>query len=285
MKLLKYTTIAAALLIAACQNDGNTPKADKAKPIADISLRATSDIQTPSPIKAATFVPNSVASWLGHIILLDQKGTLHRATTGSTETEVVALGKYLDVIGLAREKQSGVFLALTPQGQIKGFVQSDNDGNFSPLAVSQGNESFERFCASATPSGSVIWAKTTSKKSFKMNVELFEDTSLTLSKADIAKDETDPCASNNALNVNDDYKIKPSSGGNALILVSDEKPLTVELTNGLSISGITDAGIVTVTTSNMGSVYSDGVVLVTDEDEGRLVLISRAYILGELEAR
>lgn len=282
MKLLKQTTLTAALLAAtACQNSQDSSNADTVKPSADISLRATSDIQTPSPVKAATFVPNSVASWLGHIILLDSKGTLHRATTDSNETEIVALGKYADVIGLAREKQSGVFLALTAQGQVKAFVQSDNEGNFSPLAVSQGDERFERFCASSTPAGDVIWAKLTSKTSQKLSIDIFEDTSLTIGLSEAGADEFDLCEANNALTLSEDYSIKPNSA-EGLLLTSDEDSKSVEITNGLSISGVKDAGFVTVTSANMGSVYSEGVILVADEDEGRLVLISRAYALKEL---
>jgi len=284
MRYLKYTALASVLLMASCQIGEDTPKA-KSKAAADVTLRATSDIQTPLPIKAATFVPNSVASWLGHIILLDEKGTLHRATTDSANTDVVALGRYADVIGLARDQQSGVFLALTPQGQIKAFVQSDNEGNFSPLAVSQGEEKFERFCATATPSGSVIWARTTSRSSQKLAVEIFEDTSVTLTPAKVTEEDIDPCAANNALNLNETYSVKPDSAGAGLIIASDDKTMTVEITNGLSIGGMSDAGFVTLTSANMGSVFAEGVLLVADETQRRLVLISLAYALKELEAR
>ena len=253
--------------------------------MADITLRATSDIQTPSPIKAASFVPNSVASWLGHIILLDEKGTLHRTTTDRPDTEIVALGRYADVIGLSREKKSGVFLALTPQGQIKAFVQTDNEGNYGPLAVSQGEQSFERFCAAATPSGSEIWARTTSRTSQKLSVEIFEDTSVTLTAAETIGQDIDPCAANNALNISATYRVKPDTASTGLVIVSDDITMTVDITNGLSIGGMSDAGFVTVTNANMGSVYNEGVLLIAEKDEGRVVLISRAYALKEISGR
>lgn len=285
MNFLKYTTLAAVFLIGACQNGEDTSKADKAEPIADVSLRATSDIQTPSPIKAATFVPNSVATWLGHIILLDDKGTLHRATTDSVETEIVALGKYADVIGLAREKQSGVFLALTPQGQIKAFVQSDDEGNFSPLAVSQGDLEFERFCAASAPSKDSIWAKTRSGAAVKLKTETFEDTSLTLTKTETDRDADNPCEADEILELGPNYTLKPDSASANLTINTGNEDIAVNITNGLSIGGINNAGFVTVTSVNMGSVFNEGVLLVADENEGRLVLISRAYAIKELEAR
>jgi len=288
MSFRHYIALPLAIALTACQSGETSPKEEASKndkAAADFTLRATSDIQTPSPIKAATFVPNSVATWLGHIILLDNKGTLHRATTDSAETDVVALGKYADVIGLAREKKSGVFLALTPQGQIKAFIQIDNEGNFGPLAVSQGDESFERFCATATLSGFEIWARTTSRISQKLAVEIFEETSVTLSKEDVEDGETDPCAANNALSLSETYQIKPDNADSSLIIASDDNTMTVDITNGLSIGGMSDAGFVTVTSANMGSVFNEGVILVADETQGRLVLISRGYALKELEAR
>jgi len=158
MRLTHVLLLSAAFLLGACQN---SDKASSEAPpgTADISLRATSDIRTPAPIAKATFVPNSVASWLGHIILLDSRGSLHRATTDSAETEIAALGKYADVLGLSREKKAGVFLALTPQGQIKAFIESDDEGNFSPLAVSQPGTAYERFCAIDMNDGATIWTQ------------------------------------------------------------------------------------------------------------------------------
>jgi len=287
MQIKNYILTALMIGLTACQNGEDASQDDtisNSKLPADITLRATSDIQTPSPIKAATFVPNSVATWLGHIVLLDGKGTLHRATTDSANTDIVALGKYSDVIGLAREMASGVFLALTPQGQIKAFVQSDDEGNFSPMAVSQGDQTFERFCATATPSGSIIWAQTTSRKSQKLSVEIFEETSVTLTPKDSADNDIDPCAANNALKLNEDIIVKPDSASDMLTITHDGKDMTMDITNGLSIGGIESAGFVTVTTANMGSVFNEGVLLVADANEGRLILISRAYALKELSA-
>jgi len=250
---------------------------------ADITLRATSDILTPSPIKAATFVPNSVASWLGHIILLDEKGALHRATTDSADTDVVALGKYTDVIGLSREKKSGVFLALTPQGQIKAFVQTDDEGNFSPLAVSQGEMGYARFCASTEPNGGTIWAETTSGVAQKITVGIFEDTSVTLKSMPPLSGDVDLCKAKRTLKLGADYSLKPDDASSNLTLSNGKKNLSVVITNGLSIGGVKTAGFVTVTNANMGSVFNEGVILVADENQGRLVLISLAYALKELE--
>jgi len=284
MRLINAIIFTVTLTLASCQSDDKTPKSRSTEAAADISLRATTDIITPSPIKAASFVPNSVASWLGHIILLDDKGALHRATTDSAKTEIVALGKYTDVMGLAREKKSGVFLALTSRGDVKAFVQSDDEGNFMPIAVSQDTYSIERFCASADPTGDRVWAQT-AKGDRVFSIDIFEDTSLSINEATSEADETNLCKANSALNLGPDYTLKPNNESAHLTLSKGEKDLSAEITNGLSIGGIETAGFVTVTNANMGSVFNEGVILVADENQGRLVLISLAYALKELEAR
>ena len=285
MRLIKPMMILAVFGFTACQSDEKGPSSQATENTPDIILRATSDFQTPSPIKAASFVPNSVASWLGHIILLDEKGTLHRATTDSTETDIVALGKYADVIGLAREQQSGVFLALTPQGQIKAFVQTDNEGNFGPMAVSTGELNVERFCATASPVTDSFWVRTIAQTSEKLSIETFEDTSVTLTKIEADEVEIDPCEANNALSLSDSFTIKPDTVSNWLTLSSVEETMSLAVTNGLSIGQVNNAGFVTVTTANMGSVYNEGALLIAEKDEGRLVLISRAYALKEVSGR
>lgn len=281
MKFIKPLIFIATITLSACQSEDKPTNISPSQTVADISLRATSDITTPSPVMAASFVPNSVASWLGHIILLDEKGTLHRATTNSTKTEVVALGKYTDLMGLAREKQSGVFLALTSQGQIKAFVQSDNEGNYTHMAVSQNNHEFKRFCASTEPSSSRIWAETANGAGV-YSIDIFGDTSLSLNEAEPLSDETNLCEVNNALTLAIDYKLKVDNESPYLTLSNNQKDLSVEITNGLSIGGINTAGFVTVTNANMGSVFNEGVILVADKDNGRLVLISLAYALKEI---
>ena len=282
MRLIKPITIFALAALSACQSDDKASISSSPELTADITLRATSDIQTPSPIQAASFVPNSVASWLGHIILLDEQGKLHRATTDSAETDIVALGKYTDVMGLLREKKAGVFLALTPQGQIKAFVQTDDEGNFGPMAVSQGDYDFQRFCVAANPAGTRFWAET--KGGSKVfSVDIFEDTSLTINEIDRGSDEADLCKANSDLELGPNHTLKPDNDSANLTLSDGQKDLSVEITNGLSIGGIETAGFVTVTNANMGSVFNEGVILVADENEGRLVLISLAYALKELQ--
>jgi hypothetical protein len=284
MRIKTHIILAVIFGLSACQADIKVSEAPKAEITADITLRATSDIQTPLPIKAASFVPNNVATWLGHIILLDEKGVLHRATTESAKTDVVAIGKYVDVVGFGRENKSGVFLALTPQGQVKAFVQIDDEGNFGPMAVSVSNLNIERFCPSSTPNSDFIWLETKDKQSHKMSVEVFEDTSVTLKKAEQGENADRSCKADNALRLSATYAMELDTSKAGLTVHSGDTKKTLDISDGLSIGKVKDVGFATVTTANMGSVYNEGVLLIAERDEGRLVLISRAYALKEISS-
>jgi len=89
------------------------------------------------------------------------------------------------------------------------------------MAVSQGDQTFERFCATVTPSGSIVWAQTTSRKSQKLFIEIFEESSATLTPKDSANNDTDPCAANNALKLSEDYTVKPDSASDMLTITHD----------------------------------------------------------------
>ena len=257
-------TILSAILISsvliACQSGE-----DKTKTTASdaLTVRATSDFMAPAPIIDGTVVPNSVASWLGHLILLDENGRLHRATTDSRETEIVALGKYRDVAGLARVKQAGVFLALDQGGTVKGFVENDDEGNFGPLAVSYGDLDIERFCHDETPKAESVTALTSGGELITLKAEIFEDTSVTLSQ-EVAQGT--------------DCPVLIESDGNALTYDGT----SVTISEGLSIAALETPAFVMATQANMGSVYSGGLILVGDGESGRVVLISRDYFMTEL---
>jgi len=255
------------LALLACQNSDEKAQSSPDIPTHyDITLRATSDIMAPAPIIGGTVVPNSVASWLGHLILLDEDGRLHRATTDSSQTETVALGKYKDVAGLARVKNAGIFFALDQRGNIKGFIEADDEGNFAPLAMSYGDLEIERFCHVESPEAESIKAITSGGEWIILEADIFENTSVTLSQ-------------------------EATSDTNCPTLFEAEKSTlayqgrSIGITNGLSIAALKTPGFTMSTQANMGSVYSGGLIIVADGRSGRVVLISRDYFMVELDAQ
>ena len=264
MTLTKFAPFLIPLMLIACQSGDDRPDAERQNSTpADITVRATADFIAPAPIIGGTVVPNSTATWLGHLILLDKNGRLHRATTDSRETETVALGKYRDVAGLARIKKTGVFFALDQGGHIKGFIETDDDGNFGPLAISYGDLDIERFCHVETPEADSVKAVTSGGELFVLKADIFEVTSVTLTQK-------------KALGTDCPAFITAQGS----LLAYDGK--SIGITNGLSIAALSTPGFVMSTQANMGSVFNQGLILAADRESGRVVLISRDYFMKEV---
>ena len=274
-----YILLGAILALSACQN--NSPENKSVKIPADIVVRATSELNAPAPIIQATFVPNSVASWLGHIIMIDKNGNLHRATTDS-QVSLIDKGNYSSVIGLARIKQPGVFLAITKTGSLKAYIEADDDGNFKalPVSINDGTRLIH-FCQNALPQKDQIWAISNDNVVRRYKIDVTDNASVSIAAMD-DKVKTKACApityeSEDSLSIADDAP--------HLTAQVNAETKSVSITNGLSIAGITNPAYVGATTVNMGSVFRDGVILTTEKDSGRIVLIARDYFVEALQSQ
>jgi len=267
--------LAACLTLISCQSEPNSSaKASKAiqkTDPADMELRATSDLLAPAPIKQLSFVPNNVASWLGHIIMVDANGDLHRATTNS-QVIAVKQGNYVDVIGLDRPNKAGAFLALTQDKKVHAFIETDNEGNFKSIPVTQAKTSIESFCQSNDAPENQLWARTQKGEIAAYDITFPEESSAVLiHKPDVAdKNACEP------LTLKSDgltLAVKPNSP----FLHFDDKK--AEIVKGLSIEGMTTPGYAALTHENMGSVFADGILIAADSETGRLTFIARSYIM------
>ena len=276
MSRLKIIVLSAMLGLAACQSEPQDTIAITAHTsIADMELRATSDLLAPAPIVRATFVPNNVASWVGHIIMIDEKGDILRATTESKVTPITT-GDFDDVIGLNRPNKAGAFFALTKDGELRAFIEADNDGNFKPITTSQTELPIAQFCQSAVAYEEVVWTLSDKGKPVAYSIEFFDESSVSLTQL-ANKDSGGACE-----------PLTVEAGGPALSIQAGSSYLSIgdmdaEMINGLSIAGLKTPRFATITNENMGSVFADGLLLVADKETGRLVLIARGYLLSALK--
>jgi len=273
------TTSLAIVLMAAC-GDGPGKKNTNQSTPADIVVRATSELSAPAPIISATFVPNSVASWLSHIIMIDKDGKLYRSTTDS-QTQLIDSGNYASVIGLARIKQPGVFLAITQSGTLKAFIEADDDGNFKALPISiEDGLRLSEFCGEAQPKDNSVSARDNSGKLLFLKTIISDNASVTLEAGTGSGNTSCP-----ALTYDTGKSLELISGAPHLSADIDGSIKTISITNGLSIAGIDTPGFASVTTANMGSVFRDGVIFVSEKETGRIVLIARDYFVGALNTQ
>lgn len=274
-----YILLGAILALSACQN--KPANENEAYTQADIVVRATSELSAPAPIIQATFVPNSVASWLGHIIMIDADGNLHRATTDS-QVNLIDKGDYRSVIGLARIKQPGVFLAITKTGSLKAYIEADDDGNFKALPVSINEKTrLTQFCQSALPHQDVISAMNSDGIVTSYKIDVTENASVAIAATD-GNVKTKACS---PLTYDGEDRLSLSDNAPHLSAIVSTEPKTVSISNGLSIAGISNPAYVGATTVNMGSVFRNGVILATENDSGRIVLIARDYFVEALKSQ
>ena len=241
---------------------------------ADIELRATSDLTAPAPIKQISFVPNNVASWLGHIIMVDEYGDLHRATTNS-KVIPIQKGDYADVIGLDRPNKAGAFLAMNRNGTLRAFIEADNEGNFKSIPLSAPNTAIKSFCQANSAYENRLWARTDNGTPAAFDIEFIDESGATLTH--VPEAESDEACT----------PLTIKAGGAALSVKQNSPFLhfgdkNAEMVNGLSIQGLATPSYATLTHVNMGSVFADGVLIAADSETGRLILIARSYLLDVL---
>lgn len=273
MKLRLITFAAIAAILTACGNPQTKGAAKSNLPAADITVNSTSELSAPAPIILATFVPNSVASWLGHIIMIDEDGNLHRSTTDS-QTHLIEKGNFTSAIGLGRIKKPGVFLAVNKKGTLKAFIEADNDGNFKliPVSINDGTR-LTGFCQNSTPSPNSIWAVNSSGDVAQYNVLITDNASIAIEPIETSV-EREACT---PLTYDEDQSISVDSSARLLTVEAQSQTKTVSINSGLSIAGISNPAYVGATTANMGSVFREGVILINEKKSGRIVLIARDY--------
>lgn len=276
--LITFTILTA--ILTACGSPQIEGADTDAANAANIIVRATSNLEAPTSIVEATFVPNSVATWLGHIIMIDKSGNLHRSTTDS-KVQLIDKGDYKSVFGIARVKQPGVFLAVTKSGKLKAFIEADDAGNFKQLPISIDSETrLSQFCQSSSPSSSRVYAVNTENAVKAYDVVVTENASVALETiSNDAKSNDKESTACSALTYDADKSIALDKTTPHLTVSVGGQDKTVSITNGLSIRGLSAPAYVGATTANMGSVFRDGVILTSDKNSGRIVLIARDYFV------
>lgn len=135
-----------ALALIACSNDGTKISTDD---IPAIEIVATHAIETETPITHLTFVPNDIAAWLGRVILIDKDNAVFSTDIEGRNPDKTGTQKYSDVTGVNRSQSAGVFLAINKSNNnLEAFVESNDEGQFSPLAYSGSIGDPQIFCSS-----------------------------------------------------------------------------------------------------------------------------------------
>jgi len=275
--------------LGACSdNSADTPATLETRELPTIDMVATHDIALDISVSQLTFVPNSVAPWLGRIILLDDAGHLYSTDIEGRAPKPVGSGKYIDIFGLAREAAPGVFLGITDSNKIEAFIESDDFGNFSQMIYSGADVIAQTFCVKRGPINNEVIVFTKDGKYKTLNLVINEKTI----RQETTNEETSPAQSSNcllqhALIAQDAGNYNVITGKQTGIGIFQSNPakqeFLVSIKNGLSVRSVDHIKYVASTTSNYGGgAYADGVLALVDKDENRIVFISLSYAEGQL---
>jgi hypothetical protein len=286
----------AAIMISglgACSDkSADTPIALETKEVPTIDMVATHDIALDISVSQLTFVPNSVAPWLGRIIVLDDNGRLYSTDIEGRDPKPIShsgsSSKYIDIFGLAREAAPGVFLAITEDNKIEAFIEADDIGNFSPMIYSGEKIASQAFCLKKRSINNEITVLTKTGEFKTLNLVISENTMRQEVSNTRPSQETSPhCQLHYAPIAQNAGNYNVAKGEQSGIKIHKydpaEQEFLVNITNGLSVRGAKHIKFIATTQSNYGGgAYADGVLALVDADEQRIVFISLSYAEGQL---
>ena len=267
-KYIKYVTV--AIILTSCQNTIDSIKNPKI-----LEVSSTSEIYTTEPIDKISFVSNNVATWLGHLIMIDTTGSIFRASASDRVAKLVSAGRYKDVIGTSLKNKSGLFFAINNQGVIESFIETTNSGDFTFLENISEPDGFIKFCKT-TRSDSKIIAIKNNGKFFQIIYDINEkDRSLITTEKEI-KSSVSNCLTSKDVILLGEYNLTLND---KLLELNGKKNNSIKLkiSDGLSIRGTNYPSGVHLTNQNMGSVFNKGLIAVTLENESRVILLSLEY--------
>lgn len=146
MTRFKKIALIPVLFMAGCSS-GSGEFEDLSK-VPILEINATHAISIEQSARGLSFVPNNVAPWLGRLILENSDLSLSSTDIEGRTPQKVSEREYKQTFGLARENESGVFLALNQNtNKLEAFIEADDQGNFIPLSYSGGDLSPRAFCS------------------------------------------------------------------------------------------------------------------------------------------
>lgn len=276
-------TAFAALTLTACGGEAAAPDASSET----IDLRVTAEVNTGVNAQHITVIPNDVAPWLSHIILISDDGALYQTALDSGKAKPLG-AKAIDAVGLMRAQAAGVVLTLSGGGTVSAMIESDDEGNLSPLPVSTTIAALSGFCGAASAPSDTVYAQTPGGDVLSLGV-LVQESQVILSEIERFDGDADAVCYVSG----DDVKFQPrgsaaqfgvlSLDGNNVTLspkqtgASLSNGSAVTITPGLSTPGLSSASAITATTDSLGGAFRDGAIIMADADAPRLVMISAGF--------
>jgi len=310
------TLSAAILALYGCKNSKDDAVAAPQEASSTVSLTATSDIEPPVKIIKASVSPKSFASWLGHIILLGEDGSIRTTNTGFGAFTILAPAGFKDIQGSAQGDEASIVLALTEDGSLAAF-REDSDDSFAALPITETHSGYASFCHDETPRLDHVYVRDLENQLVRLDFKVTATESLAVTRGDVIADDTLLCAvnQNGELTYIDGSRFFHKQSGEdfskadrrafnsfspisssefpvalvtqtgtvGVFVVDDYTVKALSIEAGLSINGIENPEWIWSTSAPMGNTFTKGLTLVADKESNRIVMISNEYILRQLQ--
>ena len=311
-------------ILWACSASEGPRTFDDIEALPTLSLRVTSDIDTPETMIKAGFIPkavktegsNFVLNLPGQIVALADTGSLWYSSTEGESFALISVGAFTDFHSSAQKNGQSLILAVKEDGIISAFSQTGDD-NFSSLPVSITSLPLKGFCSGGEDVESHLIARNGDVHSYSVTVSSDNAAEVNVGQAIKSDAKTLSCRSeadgkvvtssrnknffvwnrlsngsveaipelintSNAIQVSEDVYIGLDSTTHAILLTKKTDTHKLIIEDGLSIRGIEKSGFIAYSSAPMGTVFGDGVILLSDHEDNRIVLISLDYANREL---
>lgn len=255
----------------------------------------------------------------GQIVTLADTGSLWITTTEGEEPILISVGPYFDFHPVPQNNGDSLIIAVKEDGAVSAFIQPSGSERFEYLPVSSNEASIKRFCAGHSPGAMHLVTRGGQLRDFTVNfaknnqvaeviannrlkatgnvlscythqdgtvyAEMREKTSAVWKHISGEKSKFVEQVTNmsNITPLRDDIfaGLDTETGTPLMTLKTGHHRASIE--DGLSIQGLETADFLAYTPASMGTVYSDGLFVLSDPDENRLVLMSAGFVNRVIE--
>lgn len=279
----KFNAILACLFLASCGEQTTAPSGHTGK--IDVEIPVTSEILLPKKGVAYAFVPNNAAQWLSQIVILSEDGDIYQAPADARKAIPIKGAKAKSILGLNRPGAPGMFLALSNNGTVSAYIEINDDGHFGPAPFSSPGVKLKDFCNQPdTPVGSFL-ALTRDDTVVRLTVTPPDTSATEILQLQMSEPLEDMTCDMEAVlpSPSGSFTLSQHKDNAGIQVATESEPLkNVEITNGITIPGVETPQSVYAVSDNFGGPFNNGLVLVSDADAPRFIIISADFARKQL---
>ena len=257
-----------------------------------ISANITYDRHMPHESAAITAVPNNVAPWASSLFIIDERKQLLRGSLDTGAFKLIATNVN-DMVPLARKNAAGVIMALTSDNTLRGYIETNDQGDYEEISFVKTLQNFNGFCKTETLKEQRIYGYDSHKPytidvinpSEKARIEALVIETLpaptgkcllTISDNDIDMVQTPKNILSASLLENNTlvFTTHESLERPRLFILKDGVTTAIDITGGLSTDAPSQIDSFTIIHDNLGGVLRNGAVLIADNASERVIYIS-----------